>query len=206
MEMKFPTELHKACHEQKPDEVQSMLAAGIDFKAVDVLEQTALIFTVRNVVKTEEAADKVAEITAMLIKAGADVNTADKYGDPPLILAIMDGGGVSKHKTVKALVEGGACVFQCCENFKMTPLHWSAVAGDLECAKVLVDAGCRKNKIDRLRETPLQTAKKHLQRLEQDLDAFGYPHTGEAKEQVPIRIKKYKAFIAYIEGLPGVRL
>jgi len=43
---------------------------------------------------------------------GADVNTPDKYGDTPLILAVMDGAGVAKTEAVKALVEAKADVNQ----------------------------------------------------------------------------------------------
>lgn len=43
---------------------------------------------------------------------GADVNTPDKYGDPPLTLAVMDGAGVSKTAAVKVLIDAGADVNQ----------------------------------------------------------------------------------------------
>jgi len=56
--------------------------------------------------------------------------------------------------------------YQVCENFKMTPLHWAAIGGHKDIAEILVAAGCRKNKIDRARSTPLEAAKKQLKRLQ----------------------------------------
>eukprot|EP00316_Scyphosphaera_apsteinii_P012681 CAMPEP_0119314456 /NCGR_PEP_ID=MMETSP1333-20130426/32808_1 /TAXON_ID=418940 /ORGANISM="Scyphosphaera apsteinii, Strain RCC1455" /LENGTH=219 /DNA_ID=CAMNT_0007319563 /DNA_START=78 /DNA_END=737 /DNA_ORIENTATION=+ len=202
-----PTDLHKACIQQKVAEVKKYLAEGLDFKAVDSLNQDALIFAVRNQAETEEEAENIFQIATMLIEAGANVNVKDKYGDPVLILCVMDGGGVSKHKTVKALIDAGADVFQQCDNFKKTPLHWAAVCGDVTTAKLLVEAGARKNKICRLRRTPLEEAKHQLKRFEDNLDGLGRQYEGEEKEKlVPAMMKKLRAFIAYMENLPGIKL
>jgi len=51
-------------------------------------------------------------LTLLWMSLGADVNTPDKYGDTPLILAVMDGAGVAKTEAVKALVEAKADVNQ----------------------------------------------------------------------------------------------
>lgn len=62
---------------------------------------------------------------------------------------------------------------QVCDNFKMTPLHWASVGAHKEIAELLIAAGSRKNKIDRARATPLETAKIQLKRLQDGIDHFG---------------------------------
>lgn len=208
----IPTELHKACVQLKVAQVKKYLAEGLDFKAVDTLKQDALIYTVRTCVETDEDCEAVYEITKMLIEAGADVNVKDKYGDPALVLACQGScnrgsSGISKHKTVQLLVDNGADVLQTCINFKMTPLHWSSVVGDIATAKILVAAGARKNKISRLRRTPLEEARHQLQRFEDNLDSLGRQYEGKDKEEMVPKTKlRLKAFVAYMESLPGIKL
>lgn len=55
----------------------------------------------------------------------------------------------------------------------MTPLHWASVGAHKEIAELLIAAGSRKNKIDRSRATPLETAKVQLKRLQDGIDHFG---------------------------------
>jgi len=145
----------------------------------------------------------LAECTQLLIEAGSDVNTPDKYGDSPLILAIMDGNGSPKTEAVRALVQGGADVLAVCDNFKMTPLHWAAVSGLKEIATILVEAGCRKNKIDRQRLTPLEVARRQLKRLQDNLDHFGNEYKEPDKGQ---KMSRYASLIDYLEKLPGIKL
>mmetsp|Transcript_38234 Transcript_38234/g.63224 ORF Transcript_38234/g.63224 Transcript_38234/m.63224 type:complete len:226 (+) Transcript_38234:56-733(+) len=208
----IPTDLHKACVQLKVPEVKKYLAEGLDFKLADNLKQDALIYTVRSCVEDEKDCEDVYEITKMLIEAGAEVNVKDKYGDAALILACQGScnrgfTSFSKHKTVQLLLDSGADVFQHCDNFKSTGLHWSAVVGDIATAKILVAAGARKNKINRLRRTPLEEARHQLKRYEENLDGLGRQYEGEEKEKmVPSAIKRLKAFVAYMEGLPGIKL
>ena len=62
------------------------------------------------------------ETVKLLVDAGSDLDVPDKYGDPALILAVMDGGGLEKYDIVKVLVDAGATLDCKCENFKMNPL------------------------------------------------------------------------------------
>jgi len=107
LDYKFPSDLAKAAAGGEHNVVEKLLADGADVTCVDSLEQTALILCVRGVAESSEDADKRAAITKMLIAAKADVNTPDKYGDTPLCLACMDGGGFPKTGVVQALLDGG---------------------------------------------------------------------------------------------------
>ena len=85
---------------------------------------------------------------------------------------------------------------------RATPLHWAAVIGATDIAKVLVDAGARLNKIDRNRETPLQVARRQLKRLQDGIDHFGNEYAGDDKAK---RIGRYTDFIDYLESLAGIK-
>jgi len=201
LEQKFPSDLAKAAHDGKVEEVEKILAAGgdtLDIAAVDSLDQTALIFCVRNVAETKADAEARAAITKMLVAAKADVNTPDKYGDTPLCLACMDGGGVHKAGVVQALLDGGAEVNVVSDNFKMTPLHWAAVCGHTEVCRVLVDAGAKKKKIDRQRKIPLEVAENQLKRLQDNLDHFGNEYS---KDDKPQQTLKYTKCVDYLKDV-----
>jgi len=199
----FANKLAEAAHNKDVDKVKAALEAGESVTAKDALNQTALIYCVRNVATTPEEVEKMAECTKLLIAAGSDVNTPDKYGDTPLILAIMDGGseGVEKVAVVQALIDGGADPLKVCNNFKMTPLHWSAVVGSVAIAKILVAKGSRINKIDRQRKTALSISQDCLKRLDDNLDAMGEQWDEEKRGKKEPLMKKFKAYIAFIEPL-----
>jgi ankyrin repeat protein len=81
-----------------------------------------------------------ADIDAMkkAFSQGADPNTPDENGTLPLFFAI---GYVKKEDVVEALLEAGAKTEPAGE--QLTPLHVAAFWGDLETAKILLDAGAK---------------------------------------------------------------
>ena len=101
------------------------------------------------------------EIVKVLIKAGADVNLADEYGETPLIKAAREG----HPDIIKILIQSGANV-----NLKnhqdISPLAVLCYDTDLdtniklEIMKVLIDAGADVNVKDELNNTPLSLALK----------------------------------------------
>lgn len=200
----FSNGLSEAAHNKDVEKVKKFLAEGQSLTSVDTLGQTALIFCVRNKAETPEEADKIAEITQLLVDAGSDVNTPDKYGDAPIHLCIMDGGGCPKTKAVDVLIKGGADVLKVTDNFKMTPLHWAAVCGLAEIAEKLVAAGARVNKIDRQRFTALSAAKHNLERLEKNVDYMGSVWDASKLGPTEPHKKRYREVIAYLEPLTKV--
>ncbi len=102
-----------------------------------------------------EAAEKGnSELITFLITAGADVNTADKYGYTPLYRAAVGG----HTECVKLLIAAGADVNKA-TNFGSTPLYWAARNGHPECVKLLISAGADVNKANNWGSTPLEAAK-----------------------------------------------
>ena len=200
--LEFPTPLHKAAFYNDANQMESLMQEEGYNQEKCSLDQTPLIMLVRGRAENDQQAQDMATYSKLFIKAGADVNTPDRYGDTPLILAVMDGGGLPKVGTVKALVEAGADVNKVCENFKKTPLHWAAVGGCTDIARILVDAGSRLNKINRERETPLQVAKRQMKRLQDGLDHFGNEYKKDDKAK---QIGKYSDFVEYMESLPGIK-
>ena len=224
----YPSDLAKYAAEGNKAKVAELLQAGADITPVDSLEQTALIYCVREVSETEQNALDRAECTRLLINAGADINTPDKYGDTPLCLACMDGGELPKTGVVAALCDAGvptrprrappprsrcaptrarplttratwqADVNQVSENFRMTPLHWAAVCGHADVCEVLVTAGSKKKKIDRQRRIPLDVAKEQLDRIREGLDHFGQEYAGKDKAAQTL---KFTRCVEYLESV-----
>ena len=119
----------------------------------------------------------------MLVDAGSDVNKPDKYGDPPLILAVMDGNGLEKFEVVRVLVDAGAKLDCQCANFKMNPLHWAAVGAHSKTAALLMERASAQGDTckdlnamkDGQKRTPLQLAKKQKS-IETQLDKDKVKH------------------------------
>ena len=78
-----------------------------------------------------------------LIANGADVNTADLAGNPPLICAAKFG----HIECVRTLLERGAFINSQCIK-KCSPLMWAADNGHTEIVKVLIDNGAALNAKD----------------------------------------------------------
>jgi len=86
-----------------------------------------------------------AEIAAMLIDAGADINARNRHkaygpGNSPLSAATYQ----QRLDVVRLLIERGANASQG-DNAGFTPLHLAVASGYLEIAKVLLDAGADAN-------------------------------------------------------------
>ena len=76
----YPSDLAKYAAEGNKAKVAELLQAGADITPVDSLEQTALIYCVREVSETEQNALDRAECTRLLINAGADIKATDSAG------------------------------------------------------------------------------------------------------------------------------
>ena len=94
----------------------------------------------------------IAGVSAALA-AGANPNSRDDRGVPPLIYAT--GGGVPE--IVAALVEAGAAVNASPEH-DTTPLISAIQGGNIEVVRILLAAGANVDQADRLRMTPVGAA------------------------------------------------
>mmetsp|Transcript_17691 Transcript_17691/g.57922 ORF Transcript_17691/g.57922 Transcript_17691/m.57922 type:complete len:209 (-) Transcript_17691:317-943(-) len=201
--LEFKTPLHEAAHNAQVDKVKELLAAGASVTEVDSLDQTPLIMAVRRRAENEEESEKMAACAKLFIDAGADVNAFDKNGEACIHLAVMSGGGVEKVAVLKTLLDAKADTTLVSDTFKMTALHWAAAGGHTEIAKLLIGAGCRKNKISRQRVTPLELAKYKQKRIQDNINHLGEEFS-DAAEKTKL-LKKYTAFVEYLESVPGVK-
>ena len=85
------------------------------------------------------------EVARLLIEDGAyyDVYSASALNDTDRLEELMD----ENPEVVNAI-----------EDYGMTPLHWAARAGSMECAEILLDAEVLVNALNKAQRTPLQLA------------------------------------------------
>jgi len=170
------TPMHKAAALLNFEAVDKLLAEGsTDVDTGDNLDQTPLILLARNHYDTEDVPKAVAMIEkliaagATLIEPDSGKIRRDKYGDSLLHLAAMATGrnGPSVLKAlVDALPRDGAytksqLVSARCKNFGNTALHWSTLNGNVDACVLLIDAGTRVDRLNRLKESILDYATKY---------------------------------------------
>ena len=88
--------------------------------------------------------------TAVLLKAGAEVNQCDRHGRTALIIAASQ----NRYKCVKLLLEKGANV-RVEDVFGKNALMYAANGADYECVRDLIDAGADATIVNRYDETAL---------------------------------------------------
>ncbi|MCY4527972.1 MAG: ankyrin repeat domain-containing protein [Chloroflexi bacterium] len=93
----------------------------------------------------EEEQPNKREIARILIADGAyyDVFTACALNDT---------------SRLKELFNEAAELVDATDDYGMTPLHWAARAGSIECAEILLERGALVNPLNKARRTPLQLA------------------------------------------------
>jgi len=167
------TAFHKAAALLKFDEVDKLLAEGAtDVNTGDTLNQTPLVLLARNHYDPEDV-PKAAEMIKKLIAAGATLVVdgkciRDDYGDSCLHLAGMS-SGKNGPAVMQALVDAlpadsraQLCSARC-KNFGNTALHWATLSGDIEACELLLEAGARLDRKNRLKESVLDYAGKYQQ-------------------------------------------
>ena len=101
------------------------------------------------------AASAHVECVRVLIQAGADVNSANKDGLPPLMKVVLTHG--DNVECVNTLVQAGADV-NANDVDGFTPLMFAARNGHENCVNTLLEAGAAVNKINRGGRTALMSA------------------------------------------------
>ena len=134
-----------------------------------------------------------ADVVALLLKRGANVNITDNTGDTPLIAAFLYG----KKDVVKLLVANGADVRHAGQ-YGQTPLHWAASNGDLDSAKLLLDRGANINAMNADSETPLDDADSAL--VADFLLAHGAHIGGFSDDATPLSSVDRDLFTAAVTG------
>jgi ankyrin repeat protein len=125
------TALIAAVVNDRPDELDMLIAAGVDLNARTRAGHTALYLAVF---------DGRAEATRRLIAAGADVNRADADGWTPLMAALRR----PQPDVARALIAAGADV-DVMTRLGWTALMWAAYDGQVGIAGDLVAAGADVN-------------------------------------------------------------
>jgi ankyrin repeat protein len=89
------------------------------------------------------------ELADQLIRAGANVNAANRFGATPIYLAAVNGNPAIIEKLIAAGVDPNAPLLTA----KETPLMVAARTGKVEAVKVLLDRGAQANAKEALRGT-----------------------------------------------------
>lgn len=180
-------ELHQAAFTADVAKVRSILAAGgstankYRVNAED-LGSPPLVYAVRGKAADMAADANMAEVTRMLIDAGADIGYVTPGGESTLILASTYGGGVGKVQTVKVLLEARADLRHHDKRNKMTALHWAVVSGWSDVVETLIAAGASCTTVGgKERESAVQQARSRLVRFKQGQFTPTGPTTAEAQ-------------------------
>jgi len=96
------------------------------------------------------------EAVKSLIAAGADLNAINKYGYPPLHIAII----TQKSEIVRLLLAAGADL-NAIDKYGYTPLYNAIITWKSEIVRLLLDAEADVNAIDKYGDTPLHIAARH---------------------------------------------
>lgn len=156
--------------------VARLLDAGVGVNAVDAYKTPLIAATI----------GRRADVVALLIARGADLNAQTLFADPPLLLASQAGA----EEIVTLLLKGGADLGVRGKEGR-TALMEAAAAGHLETAKLLIQEGADLKAADEMGKTALSYARERgrteivqlLEKAEADLAA---PSTEEIN---PERVK-----------------
>jgi len=124
-------------------EIERLIAAGANPNAFDgTSDRTPLQRAAEN--------GHVAAIAA-LQKAGAHVDGASRISKTPLMLAALDNRTIA----IEALIAAGADVHRCDLFTGNTALHLASAKGNLDAARVLLEAGAKADVLNEAGERPI---------------------------------------------------
>ncbi|XP_049796105.1 ankyrin-3-like [Schistocerca nitens] len=141
--------LIQAAEQGSLEELQALLAAGVNVGASDMNEWTPLHWAG---IKGYE------EMARRLRAAGADVGTRDKFQQTPLHLAAWGGS-----PAVVRLLAASSADPDARDVDGWTPLHSAAFNDETEAATALLEAGADRGAVDNNGKTPLDIARQYNQ-------------------------------------------
>ncbi|XP_049843420.1 ankyrin-3-like [Schistocerca gregaria] len=131
------------------EELQALLAAGVNVGARDMNEWTPLHWA---------GIKGYVEVARRLLAAGADVGARDKFQQTPLHLAAWGGGAAVVRLLVASSADPDARDVD-----GWTPLHSAAFEDQTEAATALLEAGADAGALDNNGKTPLDIARQYNQ-------------------------------------------
>ncbi|XP_049843471.1 ankyrin repeat and SOCS box protein 16-like [Schistocerca gregaria] len=137
------------------EELQALLAAGVNVGARDMNEWTSLHWA---------AGRGYEEMVRRLLAAGADVGARDKFQQTPLHLAAWGG-----RPAVVRLLAASSADPNARDVDGWTPLHSAAFNDETEAATELLEAGADRGAIDNNGKTPLDIAREYNQQQVTDV-------------------------------------
>ena len=152
------TPLLMAAKWRHADVVRLLLARGADAKHADKDGKGPLLYLFENSCDGDEK--ELAAMAKALLEAGADPNTATKYGDQPFVRAV----GCGHREVVRAFLAHGAKLdgrgrlSSGASTELTTPLHVAVQAKNLEIMKDLLAAGASFTARDHRGRTPCEVA------------------------------------------------
>ncbi|XP_049843257.1 poly [ADP-ribose] polymerase tankyrase-1-like [Schistocerca gregaria] len=146
--------LLEAAQKGAVEELQALLAAGVDTGLTDEWRNTALHFA---------ACNGHLEAVKCLLDNGADTDARDRNQDTPLHWAAGKG-----HAAVVQLLVDASADPNVRGKYGMTPLHWAALCGHADTAARLLEAGADLGAQDDCGSTPLDLIRRanHLDMVE----------------------------------------
>ncbi|CAF0738705.1 unnamed protein product [Didymodactylos carnosus] len=166
------TPLMKACYWAHPDIILTLLEAGTDIDAQTEQGRTALHELCRSPPQpytfSIDIEPTLAEISCMLIDAGADVNKVDNDRFTPLMYAAYH-----NHPGVALVLLESNCNMNDTDKQGWTALHWAVDRDNSEIVQLLIDKGCRtdlssqrnETVYSRIKSTKVKDILKHVKRL-----------------------------------------
>ena len=107
---------------------------------------------------------------------------------------------------LKEVIDEDSDVVNADEHYGMTPLHWAARAGSMECARMLLERGALVNPLNKARRTPLQlAAKADMADMIRLLARHGADlNTQDKKGRTPLHRATYEGRVEAAEALLAV--
>ena len=104
---------------------------------------------------------------------------------------------------LKTLIDEGPAVVGATDDYGMTPLHWAARAGAMECVELLMENGAAVNALNKAQRTPLQlVAEKDRSDMVRCLAKHGADlNTQDKKGRTPLHRAMYEGRVAAAESL-----